>query len=107
MTRRALLVWVAFLAACGRKEPTPGTAPASAVARSAASVPAKSSDKSAPPPPSSRPPAPAPTSVKVELAGDAGLPGLKLGDLADVGPAGPVTASRSGLVMLTRSDRLL
>jgi hypothetical protein len=53
------------------------------------------------------PPSPSPTSVKVELPADGGLPGLRLGDLFDIGPAGPATASSNGVVLLTRRDQLL
>lgn len=45
--------------------------------------------------------------MKVELGADAGLPGLRLGELYDIGPAGPATASSAGVVLLTRKDQLL
>jgi hypothetical protein len=45
--------------------------------------------------------------VKVELGTDGGLPGLRLGQVFDIGPAGPATASSAGVVLLTRKDQLL
>jgi hypothetical protein len=45
--------------------------------------------------------------VKVELETDGGLPGLRLGELHDIGPAGPATATRNGVVLLTKNDQLL
>lgn len=102
---RWLAVPCLALLACDRKEapaPRPGAA-LSASTRPAASAKPVAAE-SAPRP---RPPAPAPTSVKVELQADGGLPGLRLGDLFDLGPAGPVTTSSTGVVFLTRKDQLL
>jgi hypothetical protein len=104
MVRWLMLPCVALLA-CGRKDtpaPNPGQRVTASAPASARSVPV--TPTSAVPP---RAPSPAPTSVKVELEGDGGLPGLRLGELFDIGPAGPATASASGVVLLTKKDQLL
>jgi len=103
MLRAAALLLLVGLLACSRKEAPPAGASAKARAASprasAASAPAKSQPAVAP--------KLAPTSVKVELTSDGGLPGLTLGELEDVGPAGPATASSAGVVFVTRDDRVL
>jgi hypothetical protein len=42
-----------------------------------------------------------------EEPSDAGLPGLRFGELADVGPAAPATAFEEGVAFVTKDDRLL
>lgn len=90
-------IWLAIglaLAACKDKPPPPKAAPS-------ASAPPPASASAAPlasAPASSR-------SVERDEApatGDAG--GLAPGELNDVGPAGPATASPRGVVMITKSD---
>src|SRR5690349_20908175 len=104
MVRWLMLPCVALLA-CGRKDvPAPQPGPKVAAGTPASARPTTAIPTSAAPPPA---PAPAPTSVKVELEGDGGLPGLRLGELFDLGPAGPATASASGVVLLTKKDQLL
>jgi len=101
MDGRVVLPVLALLASCGRKEPAPPAPVPSVRAPVASAAPAV---QSAPPAVSARPPPP--VSVRAELDGGAD-PGLVLGELSDIGPAGPVTASSAGAVMVTRTDRVL
>jgi hypothetical protein len=39
--------------------------------------------------------------------GDAGIAGLRQGELFDIGPAGPAAASSAGVVLITKDDRVL
>jgi hypothetical protein len=99
---RWLLVPCVALLGCARKEaPAPRPHPPGA-ASSRAGAPFQSASNAV-----ARPPAPPPTSVKVEFPADAGLSGLRLGELFDIGPAGPATASSTAVVLLTRKDQLL
>ena len=81
---------------------------------------ATSPSASATPPPSAAPPPSGATSASTPVASappaatnvineksDAGVPGLVLGELFDIGPAGPATATPDGVVLLTKDDRLL
>jgi hypothetical protein len=91
---------------CARAESTRPTP--SATAHAAASAPstvpsATSSAAPSPPPPSARP---VTTSV-VDDKTDAGLPGVVLGELAEVGPAAPATVVAEGVVLITKDDRVL
>lgn len=101
---RWLVVPCVALLACGRRDapaPKPGSSVAATARASASSKHAVGTSAAM------LAPSPAPTSVKVELDTDGGLPGLRLGKLFDVGPAGPATASSAGVVLLTRKDELL
>lgn len=103
---------------CSRQEPPAlGAAPSAATSASSSTAvpapsagqPASSTAKAAPAGPST--PAPGasarPATTSVVEAKAAGIKGLTLGDLFDVGPMAPVTATSDGVVMLTRDDRLL
>lgn len=114
MTLAVLLV----TAACGRGRSTPGgpTGSPSATTKSAGTVSAVAARSAASAAPtaaeSSRPPRgrpePAPTTrVIVEEQGDAGLGGIRSGELTDVGPGAPARAFRDGVVLLTKDDRIL
>jgi hypothetical protein len=46
-------------------------------------------------------------SVVHEETSDAGLPGLRLGELADVGPAAPASAFEGGVALVSKDDRLV
>lgn len=46
-------------------------------------------------------------SVVHEVSSDAGLPGMRLGELADVGPAAPAAAFPEGVALVAKDDRLL
>lgn len=97
--------------ACSRSEP-PRPIP-SATAHAAASAPSASAVASsaasstgsiaAPSPSSARPP----TTSVAEDKTDAGLPGVLLGELAEVGPAAPATVVAEGVVLITKEDRVL
>ncbi len=106
MLRPAVLALFFALVACSRKDAPPAAASAAGAAprESARATPSSGAPK---PAPSVTAPKPAPTSVKVELSGDGGLPKIALGELDDVGPAGPATASPAGVVLVTRDDRVL
>jgi hypothetical protein len=71
---------------------------------------AASASTSAAPPPArtkaKRPDPPEPILLP-DVPADGGLFGLALRDLSDVGPAGPATATAEGVVMLTKSGRVL
>jgi hypothetical protein len=95
-----------LLGGCARNEPNPR--PVTSAARPALSAAG----------PASRAPAPAGTaparrdaepvaSIVREQLRDGGLPGLRLGELTDAGPAGPATAFAEGVVLVTKDDRLL
>jgi len=98
---------VALGVGCSRAEPvrrvpsTTTSAPAAAAATLAASTSA--SPASHAPVPSARP---ATTNV-VEQKTDAGIPGLILGELAEVGPAAPATVTADGVVLVTKDDRVM
>jgi hypothetical protein len=102
---RWLSVPCVVLLACTPKEPPPSKA-GPAVAPSTRSS-ASASTRASPAAVRAEPPGPAPTSVKVEFPTDGGLPGLRLGQLFDIGPAGPATATSTGIVFLTRKDQVL
>jgi len=102
MDRWAVLPALLLLASCARKDPPPPH-PVPSARASATTI--ASALHSAPPVASLR--APPPVSVRVELDGGAGAADLLLGELSDIGPAGPATASSAGVVMLTRSDQVL
>jgi hypothetical protein len=93
-------------AGCSRQKPAPpGSASAKAGTAPSPSAPTVRSAGATPSAPAASP-RPLETSVVGE-AGDAGIPGLVLGELSDVGPAGPATAASTGVVMVTKDDRVL
>lgn len=47
------------------------------------------------------------TRIIAEERSDAGLAGIHAGELADVGPGGPASAAREGVVLVTKDDRVL
>jgi hypothetical protein len=109
-TARAVAV-VALLgsAACEpkAKRETPPLGPsasamAAARAGSAARPPLPPVSASAPPLPRAEPPL-----RVIEELGDAGLALVSVGAAAEIGPAGPATATPDGVVLLTKDDRLL
>ncbi|HEX6275345.1 MAG TPA: hypothetical protein VFZ53_20030 [Polyangiaceae bacterium] len=96
------LIGVLGVVACGRRETAPQRTETRAAPRASASA-------AAPPPKTTkveRPDPPEPI-VIAEVPVDAGLPGLALRDLSDVGPAGPAAATEDGVVMLTKAGRVL
>ena len=98
------LVLTLLGAGCARPDPKPlrGAASARPAAVSAASAPRPR------PPPDTPAPSPEPVaSVVNEERLDAGLPGLRLGELAEVGPAGPATAFGGGAALVSKDDRLV
>ncbi len=83
---------------CSRREPPALAAPSARTpASSVSAAPAASAPK----------PGPTPATTSVLDPKTAGIKDLTLGDLFDVGPMAPVTATSEGVVMLTRDDRLL
>ncbi|HEY3498832.1 MAG TPA: hypothetical protein VGK73_29275 [Polyangiaceae bacterium] len=101
--RVALTVLFALGIACTRQAPTPEKRAATARPAPAPSAPAPpraaSSTARAEPEPEAR--------VVQEVPSDAGLPGLRLGELADVGPAAPATAFADGVALVAKDDRLV
>jgi hypothetical protein len=94
--------------ACDRRSPAPNPTPEPARARPNAGSPragtstARASNATA----TTRPRDPPEPTVVAEVARDGGLSGLALGELSDIGPAGPATATEDGVVLLTKADRL-
>lgn len=98
---------LALAAACSRAEPARRVPSATASSAQASAAPAGSASASGAPPHAAAPSArPATTSV-IEQKTDAGIPGLVLGELAEVGPAAPATVAPEGVVLVTKDDRLL
>jgi hypothetical protein len=93
---------VALGLGCSRAEPARRVPSTTA---SAASAPSASTSGAPPraPAPSAHPIS---TSV-VEDRTDAGIPGLVLGELAEIGPAAPATVTAEGVVLVAKDDRLL
>ncbi len=94
MTRRSALALALFALGCDDAAKPPPTAAPSA-------TPAVSSAKPEPPLPSAR-------SIEREeppFARDAGV--AALGEVVEVGPAGPATASARGIVAVTKADELV
>lgn len=96
----------AHLATASARAASASTASATTtnVPRSSASAAAGAASKANAPPeqPSARP-----TTTSVVDAKTAGIKGMALGELFDVGPMAPATATSDGVVLLTRDDRLL
>ena len=108
-SQRALLgelavSWVALGLGCSRAEP-PRRAPSATASASAA--PAASAPASGAPSHAALPSAHPVTTSVVEEKTDAGIPGLVLGELAEVGPAAPATVTSGGVVLVAKDDRLL
>lgn len=102
MLRRTSILWLLaaleLASACEKKRPPAPGAPADAAPSTPSSVSTKASAA-----PSSRPSEERDEVVaKSPRQADAGS--AKAGTLADVGPAGPASASRFGVVMITRDD---
>ncbi|HSU39969.1 MAG TPA: hypothetical protein VLJ38_10380 [Polyangiaceae bacterium] len=102
--------------ACSRTEPTahlvPSAVPVGSIRSATSSISpsaaASGSDTSAPSPHAAPSRTTAePTANVVEAKSTATLPGVTLGELFDVGPAGPMAASSDGVVLLTKDDRVL
>jgi hypothetical protein len=113
---RLALALALFGAVCGcsRSNPAGPSGATSAPMKSAATMSASARPAPAAPSalPSARPtknrPEPAATTrVILEERGDAGLGSIHAGELADVGPGGPASAARDGVVLLTKDDRVL
>jgi hypothetical protein len=109
-TAAVLLAPATLVAACSRREPparlgSPSGNTSAGVAHSASSVPSAGTANT--PTPVAAPRASArPAATSVVEAKNTGVPGLTLGELFDVGPAGPATATSEGVVLLTRDDRV-
>lgn len=101
---------------CSRQEAPAHLATTSVrAAASSGSAPSAPSSAAAPPHPSAlaslaataAAPSARPAITSVVEAKNAGIKGLTLGELDDIGPMAPVTATSDGVVLLTRDDHLL
>jgi hypothetical protein len=101
------LVIFSALAGCARQEPSPVRKAASAHEPAPVISSTRSDPTGAPVPPSDSVRPEATASVVREEPSDGGLPGLKLGELADIGPAAPATAFADGVALVSKDDRLL
>jgi hypothetical protein len=96
------LIGALGVVACGRREAAPQPTEKRATARG------ETSPRAAPPASAKSERAEPPEPIVIaEVPADAGLLGLVLRDLSDVGPAGPATATEDGVVMLTKTGRVL
>jgi hypothetical protein len=97
-----LLVGATANLGCSRREP-----PAHLAAPSTRTPASSVSAPTVPSPRASAMPSAQPAATSVLEGKAAGIKDLTLGDVYDVGPMAPVTATSEGVVMLTRDDRLL
>ena len=110
-----LLVAATTSLGCSRPEP-PAHLTAPSARTSASAVVASPAPSAGVPAPtlasataasSSATPSARPATTSVVSAKTAGIKGITLGDLFDVGPMAPATATNEGVVLLTRDDHLL
>jgi hypothetical protein len=105
-----VLAFLGAVCGCSRSDPAGPSGATSTLTKSAATIRASAATPSAmgsAGPARTRPEPAATSRVIVEEGSDAGLDGIHAGELADIGPGGPASAARDGVVLLTKDDRVL